>query len=89
MNNDIKRTAREPTAIRPFHFSVAEAVLTELCRRISATRWLDRETVRSRRFRNSPVLGTEYSWRKVEALLNALQQFVTEIDDQGGSLGQD
>src|SRR6478736_6734690 len=45
MNYNVKQTASDMTAIRPFHFSAPEAELTELRRRISATRWPDRETV--------------------------------------------
>ena len=75
-------------AIRPFHFSTPEAELTEMRRRISATQWPDRETVTDQS--QGPQLATlqklarywvtEYDWRKVEARLNALPNFVTEID---------
>ena len=44
MNYNVEWTASDTTAIRPFHFSAPEAELTELRRRISATRWPDRET---------------------------------------------
>jgi hypothetical protein len=88
MNNDVKQTARDTTAIRPFHFSAPEAELTELRKRISATRWPDRETVadESQGVQLATIQelarywGTEYNWRKVEARLNTLPQFVTEID---------
>ena len=66
----------------------SDAELTELRRRISATRWPDRETVTDQS--QGPQLATlqklarywetEYDWRKVEARLNALPNFVTEID---------
>jgi pimeloyl-ACP methyl ester carboxylesterase len=75
-------------AIRPFHFSTPEAELTELRTRISAARWPERETVSDQS--QGPQLATmqklarywvtEYDWRKVEARLNALPNFVTEID---------
>jgi Epoxide hydrolase N terminus len=75
-------------AIRPFHVDFAEAELTELRRRIGATRWPDRETVADQS--QGPQLATlqklarywmtEYDWRKVEARLNALPNFITEID---------
>ena len=75
-------------AIRPFHFSTPEAELTELRTRISATHWPERETVSDQS--QGPQLATmqklarywvtEYDWRKVEARLNALPNFVTEID---------
>src|SRR6202035_2183133 len=78
----------EKTAIHPFHVNVPEATLTELRKRISATRWPDRETVTDQS--QGPPLATlqklarywatEYDWRKVEARLNAHPQFITEID---------
>ena len=75
-------------AIRPFHVNVPEADLAELRRRLRATRWPDRETVDDGA-QGVPLAklkslveywGTGYDWRKVEAKLNALPQFVTEID---------
>jgi pimeloyl-ACP methyl ester carboxylesterase len=80
--------APEADAIRPFRVKVAEEQLVDLRRRVKATRWPDRETVKD------PSQGvqlatmqelarywaTEHDWRKVEARLNALPQFVTEID---------
>jgi len=76
------------TAIRPFHVSVPEEELTELRRRINATKWPDRETVtdQSQGVQLATVQAlarywaTEYDWRKVEAKLNAHPQFITEID---------
>ena len=66
----------------------SDAELAELRRRISATRWPDRETVTDQS--QGPQLATlqklarywvtEYDWRKVEARLNALPNFMTEID---------
>ena len=75
-------------AIRPFHVNVPEAELTELRRRINATKWPDRETVmdQSQGVQLATIQalarywGTEYDWRKVEAQLKALPQFITEID---------
>ncbi len=75
-------------AIRPFHINIPEEELTELRRRINATRWPDRETVPDQsqgvQLATMQALarywGTEYDWRKVEARLNALPQFITEID---------
>ncbi len=75
-------------AIRPFRVDVAEDDLVDLRRRIAATRWPDRETVADQsqgvRLTTAQQLvrywQTEYDWRKVEARLNALPQFVTEID---------
>jgi pimeloyl-ACP methyl ester carboxylesterase len=88
MNYNVKQTAADTTAIRPFHFRVAEAELTELRRRISATRWPELETVDDDS-QGVPLATlrelvrywqTDYDWRKVEARLNALPQFITEID---------
>ena len=83
-----QQTGSDKTAIRPFHVNVPEAELTELRRRIDATRWPERETVgdASQGVQLATVQqlarywATEYDWRKCEARLNALPQFVTEID---------
>jgi pimeloyl-ACP methyl ester carboxylesterase len=80
--------AVDKTAIRPLHVNVPEAELTELRRRINATRWPDRETVPDQtqgvQLVTTQALArywaTEYDWRKCEARLNALPQFITEID---------
>jgi len=74
--------------IRSFHINVAEEDLADLRRRVLATRWPDRETVadQSQGVQLDKIKelvrywGTEYDWRKIEAKLNALPQFVTEID---------
>jgi pimeloyl-ACP methyl ester carboxylesterase len=82
------RAAGEDGAIRPFRVNVPEAELVDLRRRIAATRWPDRETVKDQS-QGAPLAklqelvrywGTDYDWRKVEAKLNALPQFVTTID---------
>ena len=76
-------------SIRPFHkINVPEAELTELRRRINDTRWPERETVADAtqgvQLATTQALAhywaTEYDWRKIEAKLNALPQFITEID---------
>jgi len=75
-------------AIRQFHVNFPEAELTELRKRISATRWPERETVTDAtqgvQLATMQALArywaTDYDWRKVEARLNALPQFITEID---------
>src|SRR5262245_13827676 len=72
-------------AIRPFRVNVPEEQLTDLRRRVAATRFPDRETVDDRsqgvRLAKFQELirywGTGYDWRKAEAKLNALPQFVT------------
>jgi pimeloyl-ACP methyl ester carboxylesterase len=75
-------------AVRPFRVNVPEAQLVDLRRRISATRWPDKETVDDRS-QGAPLAklqelvrywGTGYDWRKAEARLNALPQFITTID---------
>jgi pimeloyl-ACP methyl ester carboxylesterase len=75
-------------AVHPFRVNFSDAELAELRRRISSTRWPDRETVTDQS--QGPQLATlqklarywvtEYDWRKVEARLNALPNFVTMID---------
>jgi pimeloyl-ACP methyl ester carboxylesterase len=75
-------------AIRPFRINVPEAQLVDLRRRIGAARWPDQETVddgsqgpRLTAFQETiRHWGTDYDWRKVEARLNALPMFLTEID---------
>jgi pimeloyl-ACP methyl ester carboxylesterase len=81
-------TAANSTAIRPFHVDVPEAALVDLRKRIAATRWPARETVtdQSQGVQLEKIQGlvrywgTDYDWRKAEAKLNALPQFVTTID---------
>ncbi|HTK67152.1 MAG TPA: epoxide hydrolase [Pseudonocardia sp.] len=74
--------------MRPFHVQVPEAELADLRRRITDTRWPDKETVGDQsqgvqlgRLQDLVrYWGTGYDWRKAEAKLNALPQFVTRID---------
>jgi pimeloyl-ACP methyl ester carboxylesterase len=76
------------TSIRPFHVSFPAADLVDLRRRIVATRWPDKETVAdssqgiqlASMRKLAQYWATGYDWRKVEARLNALPQFVTAID---------
>jgi Epoxide hydrolase N terminus len=78
----------EGNTIRPFQFKASDEALADLRRRIEATRWPDKETVADQtqgvQLATMQELarywGTDYDWRKVEARLNALPQFVTEID---------
>src|SRR6201993_2919656 len=79
----------DKSAIRPFpKVKVPETELTELRRRINATRWPERETVTDTtqgvQLATAQALASywakEYDWRKVEARLNDLPQFITEID---------
>jgi pimeloyl-ACP methyl ester carboxylesterase len=78
----------EATEIRSFQVNIPEAELTDLRRRITATRLPEKETVAD--FTQGVPLATvqklarywatEYDWRKVEARLNAVPNFITEID---------
>jgi pimeloyl-ACP methyl ester carboxylesterase len=76
------------STIRSFQFTAPEEALADLRRRIAATRWPDRETVNDAsqgvQLATMQELvrywGTDYDWRKVEARLNAMPQFITEID---------
>jgi pimeloyl-ACP methyl ester carboxylesterase len=80
--------AADGNEIRPFHVSIPEEQLVDLRRRIAATRWPDRETVddQSQGIQLTKLQalvrywGTDYDWRKAEAKLNALPQFMTTID---------
>ncbi|CAN7426816.1 epoxide hydrolase family protein [Caulobacter sp. LjRoot300] len=75
-------------AVRPFKVAIPQADITEMKRRIAATRWADAEpagddTQGVRRQTLEPLMrywATGYDWRKVEARLNALPMFVTQID---------
>jgi pimeloyl-ACP methyl ester carboxylesterase len=78
----------EDDVIRPFSVAVSENELVDLRRRIKATKWPDRETVTdasqgvqlATMQKLAGYWATEYDWRKVEAKLKALPQFITEID---------
>jgi pimeloyl-ACP methyl ester carboxylesterase len=80
-------TAEDP-AVRPFQVSFPEDALVDLRQRLAATRWPDRETVsdQSQGVRLATMKQvvrywqTGYDWRKAETRLNALPQFMTEID---------
>ena len=80
--------AADDRSIRPFTVQIPQATLDDLRRRVKATRWPDRETVGDfsqgvQLEKLKPLMeywGTSYDWRKAEAKLNALPQFVTSID---------
>jgi pimeloyl-ACP methyl ester carboxylesterase len=84
----MKAQAADKTTMRPFRVEVPEAELTELRRRIVATRFPERETVTD--FSQGVQLAfiqalarywsTDYDWRRCEAKLNSYLQFITEID---------
>ena len=83
-----REQATDTTAIRPFRVNVPEAELTELRRRINATQWPERETVADQSQgvqlatmqKLARYWATDYDWRKIEAKLQALPHFITEID---------
>src|SRR5215470_235014 len=76
------------SAIRPFHINVPQEALDDLRRRIGATRWPEQETVTDQSQgvqlaamkKLASYWQTDYDWRKVEARLKSLPQFVTTID---------
>ncbi len=80
--------ATESHSIRPFHIAFPEEALVDLRRRIAATQWPDRETVadQSQGVQLATMRelarywATDYDWRECEAKLNALPNFITEID---------
>jgi pimeloyl-ACP methyl ester carboxylesterase len=75
-------------AIRPFHVSIPNQALVDLRRRITATRWPEKELVADKSQGVQLVTmqelarywASEYDWRKCEAKLNSLPQFLTTID---------
>jgi pimeloyl-ACP methyl ester carboxylesterase len=75
-------------SIRPFQFHASDEALADLRRRISATKWPSREVVSDATQgvqletmqKLAQYWATDYDWRKVESKLNALPQFVTNID---------
>jgi pimeloyl-ACP methyl ester carboxylesterase len=84
-------TVETALEIRPLHVDIPEDELADLRRRIAGTRWPDPETVTDQsqgvQLEKRQALvrywGTDYDWRKAEAKLNGLPQFVTEIDGLG------
>jgi pimeloyl-ACP methyl ester carboxylesterase len=81
-------TVETATEIRPFSVAVPDEALDDLRRRIEATQWPERETVAddsqgvplATMQKLARYWATEYDWRRVEAKLNAVPQFITEID---------
>jgi hypothetical protein len=80
--------AQQASAIRPFNVNFPDAALADLGKRINATRWPERETVTdasqgvqlATMHKLARYWANEHDWRKCEARLNALPQFMTEID---------
>ena len=88
MGSPAKQTGSHGAAITPFQIHVPDAELADLRRRVEATRWPSRETVpdasQGVQLATMKALASywvkDYDWRKVEARLNALPQFITQID---------
>ncbi len=88
MSAVVQQPVGDPAAIRPFRVSFSDAELADLRKRVQATRFPGKETVTD--FSQGVPLatiqklarywGTEYDWRKVETRLNAVPNFLTEID---------
>jgi pimeloyl-ACP methyl ester carboxylesterase len=84
----MKSTVETASDIRPFHVDIPDEALEDLRRRIAATNWPEKETVADES-QGVPLAMiqklarswmTDYDWRTCEANLNALPQFITEID---------
>ncbi|MGH7680331.1 MAG: epoxide hydrolase family protein [Gemmatimonadaceae bacterium] len=81
-------TAAETTSLQPFRFRAPDEALADLRKRIQATRWPEQETVAddSQGVRLATIQqlarywASDYDWRKAEAKLDALPQFITNID---------
>ena len=88
MENQNQETTSTQFALRPFRVDMPDEAIADLRRRIAATRWPSRELVTDRsqgvQLATLQELArywtTDYDWRKAEAKLNALPQFITEID---------
>ncbi len=83
-----QQTSGDDSVVRPFQRSFSEVELTELRKRIVATRWPERETVTDDS-QGVPLAtiqelarywGTDYDWSKCEQKLNSLPQFITTTD---------
>ena len=88
METQTHATTSTRFALRPFRVDMPEEAIADLRRRIAATQWPEKETVADQS-QGVPLAtmqqlarywGTEYDWRTCEAKLNALPQFITEID---------
>ena len=88
LQEDLPANVDPATAIRPFHVHFPDEALADLKHRVAATRWPERETVGdpsqgvqlATMQKLSRYWATDYDWRRCEARLNALPQFVTTID---------
>lgn len=85
---DVACAATASEAVRPFKVEISDAALAAMQRRIADTRWPDAEPVRNnsqgvRLARMNALVeywGGAHDWRKIEARLNALPMFLTEVD---------
>jgi pimeloyl-ACP methyl ester carboxylesterase len=81
-------TASDDKAIHPFHFTASKEALTDMRKRIAATRWPEKETVNdasqgvqlATMQKLARYWATDYDWNKCETKLQALPQFVTKIE---------
>ena len=88
MHEVVEEAGGSESGIRPFRVSYPDTELADLRRRIQATRWPERETVSddsqgvqlATARKLADYWATKYDWRKIEARLNSLPQFVTSID---------
>src|SRR4051794_13672819 len=88
MSATIDRSAEATAAVRPFTVKFPDADLEDLRARIAATRWPEKEGVddASQGVQLATIQAvaryweTEHDWRRCEAELNAVPQFITEID---------
>jgi pimeloyl-ACP methyl ester carboxylesterase len=84
--NQVTAATADREAIRPFNIEVSDEELVDLRRRVSATRWPDRETDPSQGVRLETIRAlaeywaTDYNWRTFERRFAALPHFITEID---------
>lgn len=103
--NAAKTEVKTSTTIRPFRAHISDAAVADLRQRVANTRWAEKETVTDRsqgaQLEKIQSLvkywGTDYDWRKAEAKLNALPQFITNYHPynikastliRGGFLGE-
>ena len=83
-----EKAMADNTAIRPFHFEASQADLADLRRRVSATKWPEREQVSDATQgvqlatvqKLAQYWATQHDWRKCEAKINAVPNFITEIN---------
>jgi pimeloyl-ACP methyl ester carboxylesterase len=88
MMPNVSRAGSEDESIRPFRIQVKEDAIEDLKRRLTMTRWPPQETVKDvsqgvplKKLQDLVAYwSTDYDWRKAEAKLNALPQFITTID---------